>query len=99
VTVDMAPGSVLAMYTDGLFRAGPHGAKWDADRVTGELAVGFGEGRPLPDLCESLMPAATDVTLRDDVAMPLARTRAVGAKDVCSRQFPAEATSVAEPVH
>jgi anti-sigma regulatory factor (Ser/Thr protein kinase) len=95
-TVDMAPGSVLAMYTDGLLRTPEFRSGWDWQRVQDELGAGMREHRPLRKWCDGLMPAPTEATLSDDVAILLARTRRVDPGDVSHWQFRADPASVAD---
>lgn len=94
-TVDVPPGSVLALYTDGLLRR--YGT--DLDRSTRELADRLARlGRAGGDLrapAQALMAGAGGPPLRDDVALLLARTSALDADDVASWEFPADPAAVA----
>lgn len=96
ISIEVEPGSVLAMYTDGLFQLDRRNRDLDLDRVQSELAASGGQALSLREWCNSLAPDATNITLPDDFAILLARTRAVGSQDVSSWQFPADLTSVAK---
>jgi anti-sigma regulatory factor (Ser/Thr protein kinase) len=95
ISIEVEPGSVLAMYTDGLFQLDRRNRDLDLDRVQSQLAASGRQARSLREWCDSLAPDATNITLPDDFAILLARTRAVGSQDVSSWQFPADLTSVA----
>lgn len=94
-TVDMPPGSVLALYTDGLLQR--YGA--DVDRFAGDLAERLGQfgrsGRDLPSLAQSLMRASDGRSFRDDAALLLASPSALAEDAVASWEFPAEPAAVA----
>ncbi|WP_407562268.1 SpoIIE family protein phosphatase [Streptomyces sp. 184] len=94
-TVDVPPGAVLALYTDGLLRR--YGA--DIDGATRDLAdrlTRLGrEGGDLRSPAQALMAGAEGPPLRDDAALLLARTSALDADDIASWEFPAEPAAVA----
>ncbi|MFA3877797.1 SpoIIE family protein phosphatase [Streptomyces sp. MMCC 100] len=97
VTVDLEPGSVLALYTDGLVE---HRAD-DADADGGwrwlreSLAAACGSGRPLDASGRALLAELDGAPPRDDIALLLARTRAVPADHTVCWEFDAEPTAVA----
>ncbi|MFD4985810.1 SpoIIE family protein phosphatase [Streptomyces sp. NPDC058374] len=94
-TVEVPPGSVLALYTDGLLRR--YGADLDAgtrglaDRLARLQHTEVG----LPSLAKSLMAGGDGSPFRDDAALLLARPSALAPDDVASWEFPAEPGSVA----
>ncbi|MFD4952707.1 SpoIIE family protein phosphatase [Streptomyces sp. NPDC058451] len=96
VTVDLAPGSVLALYTDGLIK----GVDGDTDaglrRLTDRLAACCRPGRPLEEIGRALLADLDDHPPRDDIALLLVRTRAVPAESVADWEFPAHPASVAD---
>ncbi|KAB8159450.1 SpoIIE family protein phosphatase [Streptomyces sp. 3MP-14] len=94
-SVDVPPGSVLALYTDGLvLRYGDDldsGTRGLADRLA---RVPHAES-DLAALTEDLMTPAGGAPLRDDAALLLARTSRLAADAVAGWEFPAEPGSVA----
>jgi serine phosphatase RsbU (regulator of sigma subunit)/anti-sigma regulatory factor (Ser/Thr protein kinase) len=95
-TVTVEPDSVLALYTDGLLDPEALGGEGDLRWLRSELAGRLGHGRSLDEVAQSLVADVKDTGRRDDVAVLLARTRAVAPESVASWQFPAEGASVAE---
>nr|WP_203605983.1 SpoIIE family protein phosphatase [Streptomyces sp. SID8014] len=93
-TVDMPPGSVLALYTDGLLRRYAP----DLDAATRHLAdrlsrLQRSEER-LPSLSRGLMAGGDGTPFLDDAALLLARPSALAPGDVASWEFPAEPDAV-----
>ncbi|MGW7311015.1 ATP-binding SpoIIE family protein phosphatase, partial [Streptomyces sp. NPDC054835] len=91
--VDLAPGSVLALYTDGLIE----GRDGDLDAGMAELAARLARpgalSRPLRELGREIVTGRPVVGLADDVTLLLARTRTVPPEDaVC---WPVEADPAA----
>ncbi|MFI0941441.1 SpoIIE family protein phosphatase [Streptomyces sp. NPDC021020] len=90
-TLDVADGTVLALFTDGLLdlrHRAPEAAFAD---IAAALRPA---GRPLAEICDSVYrvaPADGD----DDVTVLLARTHAVDAGHVAAWEFPADARSPA----
>ncbi|MEE4545155.1 SpoIIE family protein phosphatase [Streptomyces sp. V4-01] len=109
VTVDVAPGSVIALYTDGLLALDRYRGGRDVQRLRDQLAVRCRQGGGLPELGERLIADAEEAAQEaaagspadeagpdgDDIALLLARTRTVSRDDVAGWQFPAELASVA----
>ncbi|MFE5792966.1 SpoIIE family protein phosphatase [Streptomyces sp. NPDC056503] len=97
VEIELAPGSVIALYSDGLLTA----AGADADRssradVTDLLRSARVPGRPLEDAGMDLMASASPTRRHaDDTTVLLARTRAVAPADVAEWQFPQDLEAVA----
>ncbi|MEV6685662.1 SpoIIE family protein phosphatase [Streptomyces sp. NPDC051130] len=69
--VPLPPGSLLALYTDGLIEARHR----DLDQGLDELARELGQPhRPLEQLCDEILERLLPVAPQDDVAVLLART-------------------------
>ncbi|MFB7031674.1 MULTISPECIES: SpoIIE family protein phosphatase [unclassified Streptomyces] len=93
--VDVPPGSILALYTDGLLqRYGP-----DIDDSTRELADRLAQLQrseaDLPSLAQALMSGNGTRLRRDDATLLLARTSALAADAVARWEFPADPRAVA----
>jgi len=67
----LAPGSILALYTDGLIERPEEDLAVGMSRLAGALAEG--PAQSLDELCDSVL-ASLAPTQRDDVALLLART-------------------------
>jgi serine phosphatase RsbU (regulator of sigma subunit)/PAS domain-containing protein len=95
-TVDLEPGSLLALYTDGLARRGDQdidgGVRWLTDR----LAALSGPGRTPEAIGGTLLADLGDNPRDDDIALLLARTRAVPPESTASWEFPADPAVVAD---
>ncbi|MDX6354979.1 MAG: hypothetical protein QOF98_1882, partial [Streptomyces sp.] len=95
-TVELEPGSVLALYTDGLFALEDFDVERGLRRIRAELASRCRPGRALDEVGHALFAGLGDDAPHDDVALLLARTRAVSPSNTASWQFPATAASVAD---
>ncbi|MEU9330007.1 SpoIIE family protein phosphatase [Streptomyces canus] len=88
--VDLEPGSILALYTDGLLRRfapDPYvGLRHLADR----LATFSGREPLLIDIGRSVLADAVDPPPRDDIALLLARVRALAEDATAYWEFPAD---------
>ncbi|WP_431968618.1 SpoIIE family protein phosphatase [Actinacidiphila sp. bgisy160] len=87
VTLELAEGSVLALYTDGLIEARDQDIGAGMNRLRAALA------RPdltLDDLCSSAVDTLRAKPPSDDVTLLLARTRSLSADQVASWQFPSD---------
>ncbi|MGW0086532.1 SpoIIE family protein phosphatase [Streptomyces sp. NPDC003393] len=87
VTLELAEGSVLALYTDGLIEARDQDISAGMNRLRAALA------RPhlaLDDLCSSAVDTLRAKRPSDDVTLLLARTRSLSADQVASWQFPSD---------
>ncbi|MFE2169769.1 SpoIIE family protein phosphatase [Streptomyces sp. NPDC059447] len=68
--VRLPPGSLLVLYTDGLIEARDR----DLDQGMAQLAAALrGAGRPLEEVCDSILARLLPVAPQDDVAVLLAR--------------------------
>ncbi|MEU6259426.1 SpoIIE family protein phosphatase [Streptomyces sp. NPDC047043] len=90
--VDLPEGSLIALYTDGLIEALDH----DVDAGLSRLRQALAKSAPsLEATCdtvlESLLPARPD----DDVALLLARTHALGARQVATWDLAPDPAAVA----
>ncbi|MFF4693804.1 SpoIIE family protein phosphatase [Streptomyces sp. NPDC001307] len=87
VTLELAEGSVLALYTDGLIETRDQDISAGMNRLRTALA------RPdltLDDLCSSTVDTLRAKPPSDDVTLLLARTRSLTADQVVSWQFPSD---------
>jgi serine phosphatase RsbU (regulator of sigma subunit)/anti-sigma regulatory factor (Ser/Thr protein kinase) len=90
VRVTLDEGTVIVLYTDGLLDLRHQESDRAIDRLTASLLPVDG---PLQKVCDRVvagLPAVRD----DDVALLLARTRALHAESVANWTFPAEAERV-----
>ncbi|MDT0565935.1 SpoIIE family protein phosphatase [Streptomyces sp. DSM 3412] len=77
--LELPEGSVLALYTDGLVEARDR----DVDTGTAALCAALeGQADSLERLCDTVLKALLPETPADDVALLLARTRALDAEQV-----------------
>jgi serine phosphatase RsbU (regulator of sigma subunit) len=91
-TVDIADGSLLVLYTDGLVeRRGE-----DIDVGLARLREMFGPGsaaKPLEDLCKVTLAGVYADHQRDDIAVLIARLRRIAKENHVSWTLPTELTS------
>ncbi|MFC8224991.1 SpoIIE family protein phosphatase [Streptomyces sp. NPDC057287] len=94
-TVAVPPGSIIALYTDGLLQR--YGS--DIDGSTQDLAdrlTGLRRSKDdLPSLARALMSGTAGPPQPDDAALLLARTSALEEDAVASWEFPADPAAVA----
>ncbi|MYV97817.1 SpoIIE family protein phosphatase [Streptomyces sp. SID3343] len=93
--VDLEPGSVLALYTDGLIDREDGDTEAGLRWLTENLADLCGADRPLDDVGRALLSRLGDAPPRDDTALLLARTRAITADDIADWEFAADPMAVA----
>ncbi|MFE2578692.1 PP2C family protein-serine/threonine phosphatase [Streptomyces sp. NPDC059378] len=79
--IDVEPGSVLALYTDGLVERGDRDRGEGLRHLTQALAASCRADRALDETGSALLADLTDQAPRDDAALLLARTRTVPAAD------------------
>ncbi|PYC77721.1 protein phosphatase [Streptomyces tateyamensis] len=90
---ELPEGSVLALYTDGLLGHATRDPDLAAERLHRALAT----ARPgLEDACEDLLGAMTPERREDDIALLLARTRALAPQAVVTWELPADPAVVAD---
>ncbi|MFF5142971.1 SpoIIE family protein phosphatase [Streptomyces sp. NPDC013157] len=91
---ELPTGSLLALYTDGLLQ----GARHDLGNGQARLLRCLDQSvpRPLETLCDELLRALLPPRPEDDVALLLARTRALDADQVAAWDVPADPARVAD---
>ncbi|MFJ9900915.1 SpoIIE family protein phosphatase [Streptomyces sp. NPDC091280] len=94
--IDLEPGSLVALYTDGLIERDDGDLDSGLLRLTDRLAALSDPGRALDDIGRALLAGLGDAPPRDDIALLLARNRAIPAESTASREFPADPAVVAE---
>jgi anti-sigma regulatory factor (Ser/Thr protein kinase) len=93
--VDVAPGSLLAFYTDGLLD-GWGGGTQGPEALAGLLATGQRESTPLAPLARDVLAAMLPVSRTDDAALLLVRPSRLAPDAIASWELPAEGSMVAE---
>ncbi|MFD7442506.1 SpoIIE family protein phosphatase [Streptomyces sp. NPDC059909] len=94
--IDLEPGSVLALYTDGLVEQRDRDIDQGLRRLTDALAASCRPDRALDETGRALLADLTDRAPRDDATLLLARTRAVPAENTAHWEIPADFAAVAE---
>ncbi|GAA5040565.1 serine phosphatase RsbU (regulator of sigma subunit)/anti-sigma regulatory factor (Ser/Thr protein kinase) [Thermocatellispora tengchongensis] len=89
-------GSVLALYTDGLVEGDDHDFDDGMGRLRRRLEVLCRPGRAVADISRDLLAEFAGAPPADDIALLLARTRVVPARDTASWEFAADPSVVAE---
>ncbi|WP_406398875.1 SpoIIE family protein phosphatase [Streptomyces sp. NBC_00879] len=90
---EVAEGSVLALYTNGLIEARERDVEVGMSQLGSALAS---PGMPLDELCASVLTHMLKGPPDDDVALLLARTHALGSDQVASWDLPSDPAVVAE---
>ncbi|MGW1886184.1 SpoIIE family protein phosphatase [Streptomyces sp. NPDC001970] len=94
--IDLEPGSVLALYTDGLVEQRDRDIDQGLRRLTDALAASCRPDRALDETGRALLADLTDRAPRDDATLLLARTRAVPAEDTAHWEIPADLAAVSK---
>ncbi|MFJ1608558.1 SpoIIE family protein phosphatase [Streptomyces sp. NPDC088253] len=94
--IDVEPGSVLALYTDGLVERGDRDIGQGLPRLTKALVAHCRPDRALDETGRALLADLADQAPRDDAALLLARTRAVPAADTAHWEIPADPAAVSK---
>ncbi|MFE5833276.1 SpoIIE family protein phosphatase [Streptomyces sp. NPDC056508] len=94
-TFDLEPGSVIAVYTKGLIYRDDHDPDVGLRRLTDCLARSVGPDSDLDGVGHELLRSLGDAPARDDMALLLARTRAVAPENTATWEFPAEVSVAA----
>ncbi|GAA1892957.1 hypothetical protein GCM10009753_22040 [Streptantibioticus ferralitis] len=85
--LQLPPGSLIALFTDGLVQAANH----DLDVGLGLLARALAQHQqPLEELCDRALATLLPGPVDDDAALLLARTRLLGEDQVAVWELPAE---------
>ncbi|MFB7312616.1 SpoIIE family protein phosphatase [Streptomyces sp. NPDC056192] len=92
--VDLEPGSVLALCTNGLIERSDRDIDQGLRCLTDALAASCRPDRALDETGRALLANLTDQTPRDDAALLLARTRAIPAKDTAHWEIPDDPAAV-----
>lgn len=87
----LPPGSVLALYTDGLVESRDRDIDSGIEALRKLLSVRL---RDLEDICDATISAQRPGDERDDIALMLARVRELTSDEVAEWSFPAEARVV-----
>ncbi|MFE6933486.1 SpoIIE family protein phosphatase [Streptomyces sp. NPDC057699] len=93
-TFDLEPGSVIAVYTKGVIYRDDHDPDAGLRRLTDHLARSVGPGCDLDGVGHGLLRRLGDAPARDDMALLLARTRAVAPENTATWEFPADVSVV-----
>ncbi|WP_225099459.1 SpoIIE family protein phosphatase [Streptomyces sp. CoH27] len=89
---DLAEGSLLALYTDGLFEAREH----DIDEALDKMFAALGRpAKSLDSVCDHVLTALLSHRPDDDIALLVARTRALHEDRVVAWELPDDPTVVA----
>ncbi|MFI5999320.1 SpoIIE family protein phosphatase [Streptomyces sp. NPDC051366] len=90
--LELAEGSLLALYTNGLVEARGHDLEEGLERLRDALSR---PSRSLEETCTAVQDALLPDHPRDDVALLLARTRVLAPEQVASWELSAEPTAAA----
>ncbi|MEV0375085.1 SpoIIE family protein phosphatase [Streptomyces sp. NPDC050636] len=91
--LELAEGSLLALYTDGLVEA----REQDVDEGLAQLRAALTvPARTVEETCAAVEEAMLPERPADDVALLIARTRALATEKVATWELPAEPTAAAE---
>ncbi|MFF5808946.1 SpoIIE family protein phosphatase [Streptomyces sp. NPDC012746] len=93
---ELAEGSLMALYTDGLVEACGLDFEEGLERLRGALSR---PGRSLEETCTAVQNALLPDHPPDDVALLLARTRVLAPEQIASWHLPAEPTAAARARH
>src|SRR5215831_10597438 len=91
--IELSPGSILALYTDGLIESREHDIDLGLDQLRCAL------NRPAPSLettCDNVLEAVLGERPADDVALLVARTQALQSDRVATWDLPADPAVVAD---
>lgn len=91
--LEIPEGSQLVLYTDGLIEGRDREIETGLERLRRTLAR---RGRTPEETCEAVMAALLPVVPEDDVALLVARTRALDNRQVANWQLPADPAIVSQ---
>ncbi|MEV6057263.1 SpoIIE family protein phosphatase [Streptomyces sp. NPDC052107] len=95
-TIEIEPGSVLALCTDGLIEQSDRDIDQGLQCLADALAASCRPDRALNETGRTLLANLRTQTPRDDAALLLARTRAVSPGDTAHWEIPADPAAVCE---
>ncbi|MGW6686258.1 SpoIIE family protein phosphatase [Streptomyces sp. NPDC054961] len=93
---ELAEGSLLALFTNGLVEARGHDLDEGLERLREALSR---PGHSLEETCTAVQDALLPEHPRDDVALLVARTRVLAPEQVAAWELPAEPTAAARARH
>ncbi|MEW2250078.1 MULTISPECIES: SpoIIE family protein phosphatase [unclassified Streptomyces] len=91
--LDLAEGSRLVLYTDGLVEDRERDIETGLELLSGALSEA---GSSPEETCRSVLQALLPARQADDIALLVARTRALGPDQVAEREVPMEPSAVKE---
>ncbi len=91
VELRIPEGSLLALFTNGLVDSHDRSADEGMERLCGALS---GAGRSLEDACDTVLAALMDEQHSDDIALLIARTRALDSEHVVAWDLADDPASV-----
>ncbi|MFD8968805.1 SpoIIE family protein phosphatase [Streptomyces sp. NPDC059568] len=95
-TLEIEPGSILALYTDGILGLKPYAGRDGMRRLQDEIALQARSHRSLDDIGQAVLGDAHEGPSRDDITLLLSRMRRLPADSVRSWIFPADLNAVSE---
>ncbi|MET9788997.1 ATP-binding SpoIIE family protein phosphatase [Streptomyces canus] len=95
-TVDLDPGSTLALYTDGLVHARSGDTDGGIRELLHRLSSLCRHDETLKDIGQAVMAELTETPSRDDMALLLVRTQRIPASDIADWTFPDDPAAVAD---
>ncbi|MBW8795423.1 MAG: SpoIIE family protein phosphatase [Streptomyces sp.] len=95
-TIELEPGSVLALCTDGLIERGDRDLDQGLRYLVDALSASCRPERALHETGRALLASLRNQPRRDDAALLLARTRAVPAPNIAHWQIPADPAAVSQ---
>ncbi|MER7841050.1 SpoIIE family protein phosphatase [Streptomyces sp. NPDC096040] len=95
-TIDIEPGSVLALCTDGVVERRDHDIDQGLRYLTDALAASCRPDRALDETGRAVLADLAEQAPRDDATLLLARTRTVPAEDTAHWEIPPDPAAVSE---
>lgn len=95
-TMQMDPDSILALYTDGLIERDDRDPEAGLLYLTDRLAAHCHQSHSLDAIGRAVLADAAGPPPHDDIALLLARTRALAPDDSAAWEFPADPAAVAD---
>ncbi|MCF3964593.1 SpoIIE family protein phosphatase [Streptomyces fuscigenes] len=96
VELELAEGSMIALFTDGLVERRTSDLDTGLDRLAAAVSAAA-PGDPLDPLCRSVVDSMTaGLNVEDDIALLLARTRVLAPEQVATWELPLHPSAVAD---